>query len=335
MDLKRREFLRMLPWAGLAGVSPLTQVAMAAGASGQPPILGRSRRKPRPGDGVGILDLGMRTSARILQFTDIHFFGNSDGRKPSQTDEWTVEDWHSFVRHIAPDLILVTGDIWHNNPRGRGMFALEHAVRELERLDVPWATCWGNHDRLDDYQLGHDTLEGARGSIYRGGSTHGDYRIELRSRGGTLCRRLFVMNSHRWGLAAWQLEWLKGQLTSTTGPALAFFHIPVMEQKTLYQPGVTPGVRAERVCHELELGSALPVIEMGGSVRACFCGHDHVNDYAVGRNSVGLVYGRATGYTGYGGDIVRKGAKFIEFDLVQGEYRAETVFADGSRWAGV
>ena len=276
----------------------------------------------------------MRTTARILQFTDIHFFGNSDGRTPSQTDHWTVEDWHSFVRHFSPDLVVVTGDIWHNNPRGRGMFALEHAVRELERLGVAWATCWGNHDRLDDYQLGHDTLEGGRGSLYRGGGTHGDYRIELRSRGGALCRRVFLMNSHRWGLAAWQLQWLKNELSSTTGPALAFFHIPVLEQKLLYRPGITPGVRAEKVCHELELGSALPVLEFGGWVRACFCGHDHVNDYAVESNSVELVYGRATGYTGYGGDIVRKGAKWIEFDLISGEYRAETVFADGSRWAG-
>jgi hypothetical protein len=62
------------------------------------------------------------------------------------------------------------------------------------------------------------------------------------------------------------------------------------------------------------------------------CGHDHTNDYTVRSNEVDLVYGRATGYAGYGGEKVRKGAKLIELDFVTGAYTQTTVFADGSTW---
>jgi len=73
-------------------------------------------------------------------------------------------------------------------------------------------------------------------------------------------------------------------------------------------------------------------VAAAGSIRATFCGHDHTNDYAVRGRDVDLVYGRATGYSGYGGEKVKKGAKLIELDLVDGRYTQVTVFADGSRW---
>lgn len=139
-------------------------------------------------------------------------------------------------------------------------------------------------------------------------------------------------------MTGWQLEWLRSsraKLAKTASPAvtaLAFFHIPLLEQATLHRPGTTPGVRLEEVCHEREDGQAAPALAGDDHLRACFCGHDHVNDYAVRTHNLDLVYGRATGHAGYGGDKVRKGAKLIELDLPTGAYRQVTVFADGSRW---
>ena len=86
------------------------------------------------------------------------------------------------------------------------------------------------------------------------------------------------------------------------------------------------------MCHESENGQAAPVLAGDDRLRACFCGHDHVNDYAVRTRNLDLVYGRATGHGGYGGEKVRKGAKLIELDLTSGEYQQVTVFADGTRW---
>ncbi|MBN8246593.1 MAG: hypothetical protein J0L84_04035 [Verrucomicrobia bacterium] len=88
----------------------------------------------------------------------------------------------------------------------------------------------------------------------------------------------------------------------------------------------------EEVCFERESGTALPVLAESRTIRATFCGHDHVNDYAVRGRDMDLVYGRATGYAGYGGEKLRKGAKLIELDLGDGSYRQVTVFADGTTW---
>ncbi|HAB16607.1 MAG TPA: hypothetical protein DCE44_09165 [Verrucomicrobiales bacterium] len=337
--ISRREFVRATPLAlGSLLAAPALE---ATDSAGTPPVIGRSTRRARPGDGVATLDMGRRQGVRILQLTDNHFFcGVEKGLTITNDDQATERDWQALVRHFRPDLIMATGDLWHDNPGGRGQASLEHILPKLERLEVPWATCWGNHDQLDDFQRGHDSLEAARNSLYRGGATHGDYRIEIRtaSAPGRPAAQLGVMNSNQFGLTDWQLAWLRrtqAELDAsgqTAAPALAFFHIPLLDQKTLYRPRQTPGLCHEEVCFEKESGRALPVLAERRSIRACFCGHDHVNDYAVRARDVDLVYGRATGHAGYGGEKVRKGAKLIELDLVRGAYTQITVFADGTHW---
>ncbi|MBL9171895.1 MAG: metallophosphoesterase [Verrucomicrobiales bacterium] len=333
--LNRRTFVRATPGL-LAAV--LAAPAQGGEASGRPPVIGRSRRKPGAGDGVGNLDLGDRKSLRILQFTDNHFFCGVEGLTVSEDDRATERDWQAFVRVFRPDLLVLSGDLWHDNPGGRGQRTLELILPRLERLEIPWATCWGNHDQLDDFQAGHDALEATRNSLYRGGATHGDYRVEVRTRHG-VAAQLWFLNSNQFGLTDWQLAWLRKSRAALTAspavPALAFFHIPLLDQKTLYQRNRTPGVCQEEVCFERESGRALPVLAESGAIRATFCGHDHVNDYAVRARDVDLVYGRATGYSGYGGEKLRKGAKLIELDFADGRYHQRTVFADGTSWEPV
>ncbi len=337
--LTRRAFVRATPVA-LGSLAALPSCLNAA-ATAEPPVIGRSTRPAGSGKshGVAALDLPRRQSLRILQITDNHFFcGVEKGLIVTNSDRSTEKDWQAHVRIHKPDLIVASGDLWHDNPGGRGQKTLEHVLPKLAALDVPWAFTWGNHDELDDYQKGHDALESAKHSLYRGGASHGDCRIEIRGTEQKPVAQLFLMNSHQFGLAAWQLAWLRRTQQALkahgTGslPALAFFHIPLLDQKTLFRPGITKGVQHEKVCNEAEDGSALPAIAGLGEIRACFCGHDHVNDYAVRDRNVDLVYGRATGYAGYGGDKVRKGAKLIEFDLATGAYTQVTVFADGTTW---
>ena len=339
--MTRRDFLHASP--GLLAAAVAAPRRLAAEAGPMPPVIGRSTRAPGVEDGVAVLSLGRRQGVRLLQFTDNHFFcGVKAGLEVTDDDTATERDWQSFVRLFKPDLVVASGDLWHDNPDGRGQATLEHALRRLERLGVPWTTCWGNHDQLDDYQRGHDALEAAQCSLYRGGATHGDHRLDLRVMGeggvAKTAAHLFLMNSNRSGLTAWQLAWLRrtqAELRARdehTLPALAFFHIPLLEQKTLFRAQLTPGICQEEVCHEQESGGALPVLAEPKVIRASFCGHDHVNDYAVRGGEVDLVYGRATGHAGYGGEKVRKGAKLIELDLRTGAYTQVTVFADGSRW---
>ena len=338
--ISRRQFVQASPMllAALSGAGASQPVS--AKSTAEPPEIGRGSRPSTASDSVSTIDVGNRSGLRLLQFTDNHFFcGVEKGLARTDADAATERDWREFVRIFKPDAIIATGDLWHDNPGGRGLATQAYALKQLEKLEVPWGFCWGNHDQLDDYTAGHAALEAARGSLYRGGGSHGDYRIDVR-RGANhaTAARLWLLNSNRFGLTAWQLDWLRNtraRLANSTTPAvpsLAFFHIPLLEQKSLHQAGATPGVCLEAVCHESENGQAAPVLAGDDRLRACFCGHDHVNDYAVRTRNLDLVYGRATGHGGYGGEKVRKGAKLIELDLASGEYQQVTVFADGTRW---
>lgn len=341
--MTRRQFVQAAPVLLTALSSPGANPPPDPESAAEPPEIGRSTRSAAAEAAVATLELGSRSSLRLLQFTDNHYFcGVEQGLTRTDADQATERDWREYVRTFRPDAVITTGDLWHDNPGGRGAATQAHALAQLEQLDVPWAFCWGNHDQLNDYAAGHAALESARGSLYRGGASHGDYRIDVR-RGSDrkVAARLWLLNSNRLGLTAWQLEWLRAaraqlaKATSPAVPALAFFHIPLLEQKTLHRPDATPGVHLEEVCHESENGQAAPVLAGDDRLRACFCGHDHVNDYAVRTRNLDLVYGRATGQAGYGGDKVRKGAKLIELDLQTGDYVQVTVFADGSRWRPV
>lgn len=338
--MTRRQFVQAAPVVLAALSSPGADQVPSPSCTAEPPEIGRSTRTVDGAAGAATLELGSRSSLRLLQFTDNHYFcGVEQGLTRTDADQATERDWRELVRIFRPDAIITTGDLWHDNPGGRGAATQAHALTQLEQLELPWAFCWGNHDQLDDYAAGHAALESARGSLYRGGTSHGDYRIDVcRGPDRKVAARLWLLNSNRYGLTAWQLEWLRAsraqlaRANATAVPALAFFHIPLLEQKSLYRPDATPGVCLEAVCHESENGQAAPALAGDDRLRACFCGHDHVNDYAARTRSLDLVYGRATGHAGYGGDKVRKGAKLIELDLATGDYRQVTVFPDGSRW---
>jgi hypothetical protein len=108
--------------------------------------------------------------------------------------------------------------------------------------------------------------------------------------------------------------------------------MPIMDYQTRIKPDAFQGLKLEKVTPGREESSeAFAAISGARSIRACFCGHNHVNDYTLKADQVDLVYGRSTGYAGYGGEKVRKGAKLIVIDLGTGKYAATTVFADGSK----
>ncbi len=280
---------------------------------------------------------GSSKICKILQFTDLHFLYKTEAE-----DQRTVEDFRKHVDLQQPDLVVVSGDLWHDNPDGRGQRGLEQVVSAVSALGVPWTMVWGNHDLLDDYQRGHDALEQAVHSLYRGGGSHGDYRIEVRAAGSdpgvAPALDLFFLNSSDEGLMAWQIRALGQMLHPVSDirpkpiPAIAFFHIPILEYETRITPETFKGVKLEGVGRAKEDGQAFPVITLAHRIRACFCGHNHTNDYVVKTDKVDLVYGRATGYAGYGGEKLRKGAKLIEIDLASGDYQQTTVFADGTKY---
>ena len=269
---------------------------------------------------------------RILQLTDLHFFSHEQELRDAFNAR-AVENMRKLVKGTKPDLVMVTGDVWSENPNGEGEARMRWAIEQFEALGVPWAFTWGNHDLVSDFTVAHDALAKANHSLYRGGASDGNYAIDIEDRDHQRVWQIVCLNTHRDGMQRAQQEWFHDLVKAdpTPLPRFAFFHIPLKQYDDIWKNGAAHGMKGEDVCMEKEDGSSLAVLKAGG-VRACFCGHDHQNDYAGLAEGVELVYGRVSRAGGYGADIFPKGGKLITVNCRTGRYDWVSITPDGKRW---
>ena len=272
-------------------------------------------------------------SIKILQATDLHFFCDRKKWGPSR-DQQTEDDLKRLVDRYEPDILAVTGDLWHDNPDHRGQEFFETALAKVVSLGRPWVFNWGNHDLLDDYPAAQVALTESDHSLYRGGHDGGNYRVTLTNARNEPVWELICLNTTTQGVQRQQETWLAGQIQNETPrlPSFCMLHIPLLHYDMIWKQQRAKGIRHEDVYTYGEDGSAFSYLKRLGSVKACFCGHDHVNDYGGRIDGIEMVYGRATGHAGYGGDQVKKGAKLITANARTRDYRWQSVFADGSTW---
>lgn len=324
LDLNRRQFLA---WTAAGLATAATRPAFAApGGTGIAP----STTYPETTAALTVADPARIT---LLQFTDLHFFCHRD--KP-ELDKRTIEELPRLRDHAKPDLIMVTGDFWHDNPEGRGYEQAQFAAEQIASLGVPWLFVWGNHDMMDDAAKGHDLFHDAKHSLYRGGPGGGNYVVELKDKAGASVWDLICVNSSSRGIQEPQRAWLAdlkaARAAQQRPPAFGVFHIPLKQQIEAWDKKQASGVRLNGGgSAELENGGALPLFKELG-VRAGFCGHIHTFDFAAQADGVELVFGHATGWAGWGGDVVPKGAKITTINAQSGSHAWETVLADNSRW---
>lgn len=276
---------------------------------------------------------------RVLQFTDVHFFNGINKFPPieAQRRKKTLEDLPRLVDHAKPDLLLVTGDLWHDNPDNRGAEFMAYSVEQLTSLGVPWAFTWGNHDQLDDYPVGHKMFSEAKHSLYAGSEKDGNYVISLEDASGTALVQLFCLNTRNTGMHAEARSFVAeaAAVLDSAGPRpmrLGAFHIPVRQYEDVWEQKIAAGIIGETVCFEQEDRSSIPVLHEAG-IQAVFCGHDHVNDYSGVMEGVDLIYGRATGHGGYGADKVAKGAKLYTLDPARKSMEWVSLLPDGTTWS--
>jgi len=203
-------------------------------------------------------------------------------------------------------------------------------------MGVPWAFTWGNHDQLDDFAAGHKTFAEAKGSLYAGRESNGNYVVSLESASGERLAELFCLNTKTGGMDAEAREFTKSaaKTLDAAGPRplrIGAFHIPVRQYQDIWDDGSARGIIGEDVCFEEEDRSSLPVLAEAG-LKAVICGHDHVNDYSAVSGGVDLIYGRATGVGGYGDEVVRKGAKLYTLDPARKAYEWVSLQLDGVKW---
>ncbi len=275
---------------------------------------------------------------RILQFTDIHFFNGID-KTPLQEKrrrQMTLDDTRRLIDHARPDVLFVTGDLWHDNPNGRGAEFMAYAFEQCSSWGLPWAFTWGNHDQLSDYAVGHKALNEAKHSLYGGSESGGNYVLAFEDGAGARLAEVFCLNTRHTGVDAEAREFTAkaAETLDNNGPRplrLGAFHIPVKQYEDVWENGTARGVIGETVCFEQEEKAALPVLRDAG-IQAVFCGHDHVNDYSGVMDGVDLIFGRATGHNGYGSEKVKKGAKLFTLDPARRSLEWVSLLLDGTTW---
>ncbi len=275
---------------------------------------------------------GNPKSIQLLQITDIHF---NPYRKEKKIDETTKDIVKKLLDITQPHLLAITGDVWNENAFGRGLMYLEQAVEFFGSLNIPWLYTWGNHDMLSDYAKGHDILASAKNSMYRGGINYGNYHVIVENESGQKLWRFLCLNSNKNGLMDEQRQWIQEWSNKNEHEKVHTFmvcHIPIYQYHTIWENKIASGVKFENVCYEKEQGESLEYLKKVPGLKACICGHDHVNDYSGVIEGIDLIYGRATGKGGYGSDFVPKGGKLYSLYPSSGEYEWVSITPNNKRW---
>lgn len=203
---------------------------------------------------------------RILQLTDIHLCA---GVTTLELDRRALTACYEVIKAARPDLILVTGDIVYpipiqsftnDNLRPFFQFCLL-----MDRIGIPWAMVYGNHDTEAIAAYDAKTLTGLMRYYQSGASNerenpgallysdvqpdiYGRYNNYLRieNADGTLNRLIFLLDSNDYvsGSAAIndydsvhrdQMDWYASVLAEEseeegrTVPSFVFMHIPFKE----------------------------------------------------------------------------------------------------------
>ena len=247
---------------------------------------------------------------KIVQFTDTHIC-------PMKTEsEVAINVIKSTVESENPDVIILTGDVVTGEPAAEGW---KKVLSTLEATGVPYLLLNGNHDTEQDlsYKEMTDLIISSENCLNLSNSEGelADVALEIKGRQGETVRALlYCIDSHSNSLLshvggyAWinydQIAWYREQSNrykANNGgeplPALAFFHIPLVEYTEAFnrREGAFTGIRLESECPaDINSGMFGAMLEQG-DVMGVFAGHDHDNDYVASYKGISLGYGRFSG----------------------------------------
>ena len=250
---------------------------------------------------------------KIVQFTDPEFAANDEEEQRMQAMMLRI------LEAERPDLVVYTGDIIASASHPDPADAFRRACSVPERMRIPWAAVFGNHDsegtitreQLHALQLTYPYNYAKPDP--RGVHGVGNYVLTVRGQERRASAALYFLDSgsyspleySRMGFYDWirrdQIEWytresyrLTGDNGGTPLPSLAFFHIPLPEYNDAWDFGVCYGERNDVCCAPwINSGLFAAMIEMG-DVTGTFVGHDHGNDYWGDWHGIRLCYGRTT-----------------------------------------
>ena len=275
----------------------------------------------------------------IVQFTDTHFTNGAP------EDKQTLALMAAILEAEQPDLVILTGDVIDGGRCTDPAAAWQLAVSPIVARGLPWAAVYGNHDdegRLDRLAL-MAVQQSIPGCLSQVGPSHvsgvGNYVLKvLAAQGDRTVAHLYCIDSNAYtdadiGGYGWirrdqisRYLYTAHELAEANGgvklPALAFFHIPLLEYEEVWDFHVCRGVKYEPICAPRINTGFFAALYEAGDVLGTFVGHDHINDFMGTLHGIQLCYGRATGYNTYGREGMARGARIIR--LTKGVRAFET-----------
>ncbi len=249
--------------------------------------------------------------------------------------EWHLRRLRRVMRSIGPDVAVNTGDLFCQRKRFSPIPAIDQYMRFVGS-EWPWAFTWGNHDLdalpeylpdVEDYLDACPRILYARSRdffVSRAGAAvereafddsnlSGNYAIEIYDgneeprAGERPAWIVFFLNSGtREHVSPIVLDWGR-EVCARYGfktPAVCFMHRPVREAGQRAKSGDIAGFAHESVCSDSDEGRVHTGFRAMRSVKACFFGHDHSNNfscevdgivYHAARKSLSLSYGALSG----------------------------------------
>lgn len=278
----------------------------------------------------------------VAQFTDLHWTPQS----PKCAE--TAATIRAVLEAERPDLAVLSGDVVTDNPALEGWKAVVGIFNEAK---VPFVVTMGNHDAeymtkddIYDFLLKSPYYVGVKGPEEIMGCGNCVIPVYGSLKKEKVEALLYCMDSNDYqpnklyGAYDWihfdQVDWYRKQSARFTAgnsgnpvPALAFFHIPLLEYNELAGDGKTFGNDREGGVASSNINSGMfaSFIDMK-DVMGVFAGHDHDNDYIGIDRGIALGYGRVTGTDAYGS--LTRGARIIE--LFEGKFKFDTWIATPS-----
>lgn len=248
---------------------------------------------------------------KIMQLTDIHY----RVAKPNHSAE-SLAMINRMLDREKPDVVMLTGDIVVDSLYREGWSAV---LTPIVSRNIPFAVTFGNHDdefgtSRRDLMAYIRTFKGCL-NAFVGDSVCFDGAVAVAGSSDEATKALlYIFDSNAYstvkGLEGY--GWfsfgqvnryldLSRKFTAANNnkplPALAFFHIPLVEYRTYCDTDslVKSGNRGEKECAGALNTGMYAAMKLAGDVFGTFCGHDHNNDYVVDAGGIALVYGRFSG----------------------------------------
>lgn len=297
------------------------------------------------------------TAFSVLQVTDVHIL--NDEKKDAKAFKTIT----AMVEKTSPDFIMVTGDITSEKENYTAFKTFCTFMEEFnipwgfvfgnhEGLDIAYEPGEVlDSEKIADKQTLSDYLESLPNCIYEAGDENidgmGNYYYNVTDEDGKVITSLIMMDSNSYdnennGYDHFhdnQIEWYENTVKSIAKdvngdetkivPSLAFFHIPMKEYMTAYDEAKgtdkllwgfrfpnedgTPAVDDQMFEKMVELGST----------KACFAGHDHMNNFEVEYQGIRLSYGVSCDHNIYLVPI--RGGRLIEIKE-DGSFTTRAVF---------